>query len=388
MEYYKEDLLELINNNRECNFIACGITGLHSIGINATIHWMHEEGMVLNGYILMQAHSVTGRVLKADDFNLHSANIKCINYVHEYKYKSKRSISGRLLALKHSLKKTSKKLFILLTEIDYSWYEMFSRVNEQYTLFFVRIDDGGRSYANIFADTFQYEMYINPKTLQNKIFFYIKIKIICLFNIVLEKIAVKNDNYLDNRIFSNIKGKNYSFKINKRMIPYYQSAFKNSIYDVSNTLIEKLENSILINSQCLEENKITNGILDFEIYSRVAELAYDLSIPVVFKPHPRELNIEKYKKLKVYLISENVSQEILLAKLTYKPKCIISIFSSTLLNAYGIFQIPAISLAKIVLKEDINQTFRKQLLDYIVQYDNIFYFPENFQDLKEILEKL
>lgn len=62
--------------------------------------------------------------------------------------------------------------------------------------------------------------------------------------------------------------------------------------------------------------------------------------------------------------------------------------SSTLLNAYGLFDIPAISLAKIMIREDINSVFAGQLNDFIDQYKNVFIFPENMDELKDVLLSL
>lgn len=144
----------------------------------------------------------------------------------------------------------------------------------------------------------------------------------------------------------------------------------------------------MVNTQCLAENKITDGHLDLNLYEKVVDIAREIGLSVVLKPHPRELNVEKYKRLRIKLIPSDTAQEAILANLEEKPKCIVSIFSSALLNAWGLFDIPAISLAKIMLKEEINEEFRRQLMDFIKQYNGVFLFPESYEKFKNAIQSL
>ena len=59
-----------------------------------------------------------------------------------------------------------------------------------------------------------------------------------------------------------------------------------------------------------------------------------------------------------------------------------------MLNAYGIFDIPVISLAKIFIKTGVSSTVEAQLKDYIKRYEKNFIFPETVDELKVALEKI
>ena len=145
---------------------------------------------------------------------------------------------------------------------------------------------------------------------------------------------------------------------------------------------------MLFNTQCLFENKMSDGKTDLELYRLVSECTKSLGLKVALKPHPRELDLKKYSDFNIDIIPANISQEALLANTTDKPACVISIFSSTLLNAYGIFDIPVISLAKIFIKMGVSSTVEAQLNDYIKRYEKNFIFPETVDELKKELEKI
>ena len=71
-----------------------------------------------------------------------------------------------------------------------------------------------------------------------------------------------------------------------------------------------------------------------------------------------------------------------------KPACVISILSSALLNAYGLFDISAISFSRIMIQRDIYSTYKEQVLDFEKQYKKVFMFPDIIEELKRILIKV
>lgn len=389
MDYYKEDLIKLIGAE-DINFIAYAVTPLHSIGINASIHRLIDRGINLSGYILVMDHGTTGKAITEMDFDIEGADIKVINYIDSCKDMRHKLNSGIIKKLSLARKRAeNRKFFLLWTSIPFSFFDVLSCSSKEGEICFVQIDDGGGSYANVFKDMLQFKLYEGNKDIISYVKAFVKTRVayditrFVFFELKLRK------NYIDNRIFKTEykkDGRHYYPNIN--VSKYYYDAFQKKNVNVEKRIIDACSGSILINTQCLVENKITDGSIDLKVYRNLIHIAKDMGIRVAIKPHPREMDLSKYYELGVDVIPAELSQEVILANLKEFPICILSIFSSTLLNAYGLFDIPAISLAKIMLREDINSVFVGQLNDFIDQYKNVFIFPENMDELKSVLLNL
>ena len=196
----------------------------------------------------------------------------------------------------------------------------------------------------------------------------------------------KSSRYTNANIFLRQKdGKKYKLKRNEMISGYYSQAFQDLDANIDD--VKKIENAIVINSQGLGEFGISDGKTDFQAFEKVAELLADSKERIVLKPHPREKEINKYINLGWDVLKTRVSQEVLIAKTNIRPKCIISIYSSTLLNAYGLYNVPVISLAKILLRERLSNTLRNQLMRYVDMYEGIVLFPSNYDELLSIINK-
>ena len=387
MQYYTEDLIEEINNKPDCNFIACAVTYLQAIGINATINKMKADGEIPCGFILLLAHPITGRILRKPDFDINGTQIVVVDYCDQYRQPCSKPIKNRILALYESQKVNNKELInILWTAIDYRWYEVIYRTTTKKQLRFVLIDDGDGSYINQFSNEMYFELYEKGDSTYSWVKAFIRIFVRESTRRILVNILKHRNRFIDNRLFHVDKDGRYIPNIH--ILEFYNNAFREQGCSIDKAIIEKCENAVLFNTQCLFENKMSDGKTDLELYRSVSECAKSLGLKVAIKPHPRELDIRKYSDFNIDIIPSNISQEALLANTKEKPVCVISIFSSTLLNAYGIFDIPVISLAKIFIKNGVSSIVESQLKDYIKRYEKNFIFPETVDELKFTLERI
>ena len=387
MQYYTEDLIKEMNNKKDCNFIACAVTYLHVVGINATINKMKSEGRKLSGFILIFEHPTTGRILKDTDFDLNGTDIVAIDYCDKYRKISTKPLRNRLLAISESGKEyRTNSINIIWTSIDYRWYEILSKVSPKKELMFILIDDGDGSYINIFFNELYVELYEKGNSLTKRIKAFLKVFVREITRRILVSNLQKRDRLRDNRIFQIDKDGRYI--PNTYIYGFYKDAFREQGKTIDKAIIKKCEKAVLFNTQCLFENKMSDGKTDLELYRTVSQYAKSLGMNVALKPHPRELDIKKYDDFDIDVIPSNVSQEALLANVKAKPVCVISIFSSTLLNAYGSFDIPVISMAKIFIKSGVTSTVEEQLKDYIQRYEKNFIFPETMDELKLTLERI
>lgn len=380
-------LIDILKSNPGVQFIGCGITYLQLYGVNAAFEYLREKWDVKDGIFLSAPHATTGRVIYKDIFlneNLKYHTIDSMYFDHVYGMFKDRILAYKLIRRNEP----TNLIYIASSSINYKWVNMINVAFPDKNIVFIVIDDGGGSYLNKTKDTLRTIMYENTElSLIRKNAIIAKNIADGFYNRIFTKRLSKNRQLVDFRLFR--WNSNGCLERNNRAIPYYINELKRRTKGVEKGVKEVFEDNYLINTQCLVENMITDGVVDLKIYSEVVNIVNNIGKKVILKPHPREIKIEKYGQLKCEIYSDNRhSQEIILASLDKPPKCIISIFSSTLLNAYGLFDIPAISLAKIVVKENINNVFRNQLEEFIEQYKNIFFFPETYMDLEIILNKL
>ena len=391
-EKYLDDIIEILSNNKQCNFLALCLTPLHVNGVEATIRRLLDNGEHLEGYILLGTHDQTGRTVTKDMFSLKGSGFTYLDFRMRFRDgRNTNSLLDKIRALYFVDKtKAEDKFFVVYTTVDYHWVNYLAKsVLSERRIYYVRIDDGGGSYADPVKDAYRFAIYNGKKGagIIHRILVYSKIRIRIMYENLFTDKLIRNKQFLDNRLFT-VNNFNHITGVNEDAKKYYIYGFEKSV-DMSdrNDLLE-LKDSILINTQCLQENQIISNDIDFQLYREIVKCLQKKKIKVVIKPHPRELNPGKYKEIGAYIISSSVTQESLLSYTEYNPKCIISIFSSTLLNAKGLFGVPSISLAKIVAEMDISSVLKTELFEYYEQYKDIIAFPESMNKLLEYIDNL
>lgn len=388
----KTTLINMLRENSECNFIAYGNTVLHACGIDAAVKYLHNIGIDLNGYILMGEHGVTGRVLTRKHFVTKDEGIEYLNIIaSEYRDFANKSRRVRLF-LKNS-PNTSRVIYVVRTEIDPDWHTFIQYIFPDAKIIHIIIDDGAATYEDPSKSALQYLRLNGEKGIGRLVQYpYLRLKlwyrVFCLK--MWKRKYERNGEYICGAIYNKNVNKNgkIEFQKNEPFSKLYSEVFMESPLVISEEFINMFESTILVNTQCLKENNLTDGKVDYKVLQDFLRCVEDSNTKVIIKPHPREQNPQKYEGLGCGVVYERVSQEVILARLKQKPKCIVSFYSSLLLNAYGLFNVPAISLARMLMKEDISQALRIELDEYYRNYKSVIYFPENYNELKELLKRI
>lgn len=382
-EFFIDDLKCMLNN-KACNFIAFAITPLQSHGVDAAIYYLREKGIDPNGYIYILPHVTTGRCLNKDSFVSISQTIKVVNGCNKFSYnRTKKEIfTERVALLKYFSNKERKTIYVIWTEVLPSVLSIVLQLG--YNCIFIIIDDGSGSYTNSFLNGFQTAILCeNHSKISTKIKTAFRELINRLFISLMTRKLKKKGQLTDFCIF--VYKKRY-FEKNELAVRYYKRALKRQLKMETPIEFKEFSKSILINTQCLFESNMTNGIVDLELYKDAVKIVKKYNEKILVKPHPREMNIRKYEDIGCDLIKEmEYSQEVILSNLKEMPLCIISVFSSTLLNATGLFGVPAISLAKLMLRKNISKNMVGVLKKYIRQYDNIILFPDSWEELENLI---
>ena len=103
---------------------------------------------------------------------------------------------------------------------------------------------------------------------------------------------------------------------------------------------------------------------------------------IIIKPHPREKNIDKYIKLGCEVdIRNDVPLESILAGLDVKPKCIVGITTTTLVTAKLFWNIPAISMAKLINRDSYGKEIVGEIDNFCKIFGTIIQIPDNYQKI-------
>lgn len=376
-------ICDFLNKNKDVNFIGSAITIQQANGVDACIEELRNRNIKPKGIVLIRKHDQTGRRLSASSFINVGPEVIAYEFDENIKSTNHNPLWEDLLHLYLSCRKktTGRIIYYVANNVNVRLLSAIEQYVTDCSFIVITIDDGAGSYADAYGNRLIAETLNNPSQLQ--IISTIRAWVKMLYINQLFKELKRNNRIVDNRLF--LVEKNHGkclFKRNQNVVKYYEKVYSIIAKNIPQGVISLFENRVVINTQCLKENGITDGVVDYNTYEEFITEISNRGVSCVIKPHPRELNSKKYVNLNCDLYNDSTySQESIIAGTRFKPICIVSIFSSTLLNLYGIFGVPAISLAKIIRNNSaIDSTFKKQLDEYIEQYNETIQFPETIID--------
>lgn len=145
------------------------------------------------------------------------------------------------------------------------------------------------------------------------------------------------------------------------------------------------ENYILINTQPLD----LDCKQEIELLRRIINVFNEYGFRVVLKSHPRENNIEKYNELDITIDSRcRYSQEVIMESMSNKPAYIVGYYSTSLITAKIFYNIPAISIAPLALKEiDMSKEIKDDMVSFIKCFSNMVNGIESMDQLRRIIAR-
>lgn len=242
----------------------------------------------------------------------------------------------------HIVNRNGKPLYFLTTYFKTDIYNKISRLYPDRKIVYIIIDSGLGSYDKQRSEDF--------------------------------KTTIESDFIIDARMYKEINGR--IVEKNKPFSDYYFDFYRCTKIDLINCYNLILRNSILINSQPLEEDNLLTNKTDYEFYKKIVRFGKERNIKVVLKPHPRENALEKYEKLGITILRCSCMQEVLFSQCE-KPLCLISPFSTTMINATLLFGIPSIGLTKMMKCPSIQNV----LNDFVENYNDFIFFPATEKEL-------
>lgn len=351
-----------------CNFIAYAMTPWQLRGIEAAIFYLREKGVEPSGFIILVEHEITGRCVN-------SSMISCgeqINVIECSKWKfddSKNKIRNRISQFYSIIKnrRSENKVYVLNAgKVDFRWIGYVKEKCKKGTKY-ILLDDGLGGYTG----------YRGARSL-----WWIKIPV---YDYLIKQLK-RRGLYIDFRIM-NIKSK--TLISNPDVSTYYEQSFKRADKKIDKYLRSLFSDKIIINTQCLYDNKEIDGEQDINVWKKLYDALEGLNGDVIVKLHPRELSIERYKEFPWEIAPDcEFSQEEIIATSNIKPKCIVGITTSTLINISALFGIKTISLARLFLKEIIPDSSKRDCEDFIKLANNLVLIPHDENELRQAIKEI
>ena len=332
---------------------------------------LKKENKVKNGIILIYRHPTGGLIVDTD--------ILAINWfpgLEQYSFKFER-LAGGMQTFRYMLhhRNEGNPFYILrpmLPKMDFT--TLLYNENICKNIVHVEIDEGLATYIRGWSGWIVADIKGKKWNELWKLFNEWTWKK-AVFTLLLKsrKELIKNTLFVK-------KGKN--LVNNRKLIIHFKRVFDKlgQAYDLS--AYEKYSHSIIICTQPYgEQNDIMQND-DVRIIKKFCEIAHDMGFFVILKPHPREKNTNRYKDAKCFIDSNNsVPLEALLAGIHPKPVAVIGITTTTLVTAKLFWNIPTISLAKLISREAYAYGIRDEVDNFCDIFRDIVQIPEKFQDI-------
>lgn len=384
-------VIKILKSIDNCNFAAIAVSPWHAHGIDSAIMRLQDNGILLRGFIFAIKHPNSERCIHEASFVTKNNNIKII----ECNFDSKSILSKAINNLKAKASITSanynvnrQPFFIIRPSYpDFNWISIVNRYNSSLRAVFISIDEGTSSY--LVSDTNSNWVNYIASLDENKP------TVVQLIKRRILKALVKPRGELRKKISNKLRESNslYTWNLLKRddggrlstnydMSKYYKKILEMlPLHDIGQDDIKPYEGAIVVSSSP-PENGLIDPNTDLDTFKILFSCLKKYKVNVVFKLHPRENDVLRYSDLDCFISKvPNVSQEAIVSKLNVLPKCIVGIDSTTLITLNSIFGIPAISLARIFLKNIGDQTTRDMIQNYIDTFSELIMIPEDKNEL-------
>ncbi len=353
----------MIQNEGKIKFVCSIITAWHLIGLKSYLLKLKEENNnTVEGIVFIEKHPVNGYLIKDDMLDFGWGVIcHCV-------YGSGTDSVLRELANYHSFESDFHVITPCFPEII-----LCNKIMRHFSVKAkaIVLDEGVGSYDTSLLRWAKSVM-IDTKSLRDSLhfvgrYFYQR------FLKAYKRIKVEN--------FMLFKDNSGELSVDEDVVRYYTKLMNQS----AGGAIEVEENRyILFFTNPLEEEGNVIGDDLINIYNEIVSICEARGYSVLFRLHPRETLLDKYKDFKI-ITSQASSSEDLLNRLEKKPAYVIGAHSTSLVTAKLFFDIQAITIGKILYNYS-RTDYCKHLIDkYNKNFSSVVYIPSSLEEIDNIL---
>lgn len=366
-----QQLVQRLKREKSIDYVALVTSSWHFLSAISTIKWLKDKKGVRRGLVLVFEHPTDGCIIEPD-----LVNSKWFDDLEVYNFKF-----GALATqseIKHYLQKHQKEgreFYILrpvMPKLEFS--VMLYNENVRKNIVHIVIEEGLATYMRdwkgwLFEDLHTCDMIAawNQISMRTWKKYY------------SEAMLFRRGELIQNTLFVK-KGNN--FVKNRRAIIYFKWVLQKTknIYDCK--AYENYQGSVIVCTQTYGEQKRILDNADMHELEHLVKKLKEAGNQVIIKPHPREKNIEKYIKLGCEVDTQNsVPLESILASLDIKPRCIVGITTTTLITAKLFWDIPAISMARLINHDSYAKEIVGEIDNFCRIFGRVIQIPDNYQKI-------
>lgn len=371
------EILNTYLTNPSVNFLAFAVTPWQAHGIDICINELYKKKFDIDGLIIICAHNQTGFCVHESHFQ----NLKLGKFqVIEYPLFKKNTISSGLISYflftkRRNLNQTKFIInpFGISYDLAYGWF----RLDQKCKIVNILTDEG----LGIYFRSDKNWILENGGKLNLKSLFIQTIK--QKIKDVLINQLNKNGEFYSGRIFE--MKQNQKISPSKAVVKCYLELFESC---KSENLATDYKQTILINTQAFYLDHQDCGDFDIECLSLVCHTLKNAGYSILLKPHPREKTVlGRYHSLGVQIDDRyEMSQELLLAKSTHLPLAILGFYSTTLITANLLWNIPAICLNSLAEVQKADSATRLDMESFSKRFSDFICEPKTVSELIGVIE--
>ena len=381
-----KNLFEQLYFRSDITFIGVVISSWHLQGVAALLAKMSDEKQQPKAAIIIQEHNRNGWLLSESDV---------LEVLSEYEVTVYRV--DRLIKLPSLITTALSRSIFLLRNVRTSNLKHggcltlassvfpgtitrgFTGRNMYRPVRYIVIDEGVGSYLNSQKDWARIAIRDKGMSFPVAAIRLLFERADSRFTDTVKKLHIKNDLYDDFRLLTK------DGSVNNDAARCYRKSFNLGIHQIPGRTFNQYEDAIIIDSQPLDSSGFVNrGV---EIIDLIIQTLISNGYKVVLRRHPRDGASYCTASAEIDSLT-SVTQETILALCPDKPKCIISFYSTALITAKLLFDIPAISLMGLV-KQGCREL---QIEDRVLRFENTFHkwlvTPDSVNDLLGYINEL
>lgn len=377
--------LENIVKSEKLDYIAFAVTPWHAHAIVAAVHKLElEHNEKMKGIVLiLKNHNESYLINEKDFFSSLSANV--YYFPNKKNKKQLLELYINMLVYSFNIKRSNKKNFYVLTQLTPAlvMQGFVQRIlGKDINICTVICDEGIGSYLSNGAE-------ISNSLIRNEklsVIRKIKIQIEQKFFIpYVKKKLINNDLYRTCYLLTEQENGNYNINLNTSR--FFVDAIETYSQSLNSCIEEISEPYILINTTPFLNANIQE--YSDNIIKKVVEIINKHNYLAVIKPHPREVNIEKYRNIGAILIDrKDISQECMLINMQNKPDFMISYYSTTLVTVPLLCGVPSIGIGNVLKQSNYCDACLEEAIDkFNLRFQKITNVIKDLESLELILSE-
>lgn len=371
-------------SNDKCNFLAWAITPWHVHGVHAALEFFKRQGIKTTGYIYIQDHHETGKVVSKELINGLDDEIE-VKDEAEYKGHQNNIIQNTILIIKKllTMKKAETEDTVYVVIPHRPKYSLLGELKNS-RIIYVIVDEGIGTYIIPEKQWIKESCRVSCKANgEGKIIYWLKLLQENYLWKWYDKILKKKGCYIDLRFF--VKNNVNQYVPNKLALDIYKSVMHiDAKSDEEYTY--NFSKYVILNPPLNAANNYSDE-QDIQVIKKCVEICKDNGIEVIVKPHPRERNLERYGSMGCIIEKRiNISQEEIVSSSKIKPICVIGFTSTTLITLKYLFDVNTISICGLLDADKLSDTEKNKIMLFNNAFSQLVERPCDYNEMEEMIK--